>query len=296
MKTKFLCLLPIIALAACNNTVEPKEEKTIYHILGKEKSSYIEWFFSDIESIIPYHYKTYPTNVEGVQHVSTRSMEDNTFVLKNDNKVRLHDEYSLDYGDNTTTLSLTRTAQVVTNHQAAPSRYLEGEDVASTTNTYTYTLQTARPIELIRPAIQECNAIPMCYYENFEIEWTPDYDNENGVVIVAEWTGVTISEPMQSVSVVGVDVVDDTGLAILDTDIFTDMPDGALVNMWLIRGNLITITGDGGDVNLQDIQESSPEVLYLLLSQHPELPLQMQPYVFGSAAVTTFSFFLIREL
>ena len=186
---------------------------------------------------------------------------------------------------------------MVNNSQAAPRRFLNGDEATgSSTNTYTYTLQTAQPIGLIRPYIHECNAIPLCYYDNFEIEWTPDYDNENGVVIVVEWKGVTISESMQDVSVVGVDVVDDTGLATINTDIFADMPDGALVNMWLIRGNLITITGGDGEVYLQDIPECSPQVLDSLISQHPELPLQMQPYVFGSAAVTTFSFFLIREL
>lgn len=300
MKAKTLFLLPFVILVACgsneiSNGTEDKHEKK-YNLLNKGAATYLDWYLSDMESFVPYIFRQYPSDAEGSSKVYDRYYEENTYALKNDISVRIHDEYALESDSKTTTLHLTRTAKVLKNETAqnAPKRFND-EDESVSTHTYTYSLQTVQPINLIRPVIDICDAIPFCYYDNFEIEWSPDYNNDNGVVVIAEWTGVTLNDPTQG-TIVGIDIVEDTGLAVINTDIFTGMPDEALVNLWLIRGNLITINGDEEEIHLQDIQYDSPEVLTELLNQHPELLLQLQPYMFGTGAVSKFSFILVREL
>ena len=71
---------------------------------------------------------------------------------------------------------------------------------------------------------------------------------------------------------------------------------GALVDLWLIRANIITVNGIDGEILLSDIVENSPDVIVDLLTEHPELGLQLQPFMFASGAVKQFPFFLIREL
>ena len=141
----------------------------------------------------------------------------------------------------------------------------------------------------------------MCYYDGFKVNWTGDFTNDNGVIVIAEWNGVTMYDPAQDVSIINVDIVEDTGEAILNTHLFDEMPDEALVNLWLIKGNLLTITGvdiNSGEHNitLEDAAQLPPEVLDELLSSSSEALLQLQPFMFGTGAVTGFSFFLIREL
>ena len=118
----------------------------------------------------------------------------------------------------------------------------------------------------------------------------------NGVVIIAEWNGVTLNSPSEDISIVCADLVDDTGIVTLNTGMFEGMPDLALVNLWFIRANLLTITENGSEVSLQDAMEYSPEEFAALLENHPELYIQLQPFMFGSGAVSVFSFYLVREL
>lgn len=297
MKAKTLLLLPIVLLMACTkSTDEPiNNAKAKYNILFKGESPYLEWYSNAGESFLSCDMKL---NGEQDGEITERAnrTEDNTFTLKNGVKIRVHDEYKIQRNDQETSLELTRSTKVLSDNPKATRRITLDGNQDSVVNTYNYTLQTALPITLIRPENDPCNSIPMCYYDNFIIEWNADVQNENGVIVIAEWNGVTMHGPSQGVSLANVDLIDDSGLATLSTDLFENMPDGALVDLWLIRANIITVNGIDGEILLSDIVENSPDVIVDLLTEHPELGLQLQPFMFASGAVKQFPFFLIREL
>lgn len=98
------------------------------------------------------------------------------------------------------------------------------------------------PIKIIRPNATECDPMPFCYYENLEIEWNAAEDNENGVIIIAEWNGSNAYYNVTDyTSIITADVVEDNGVAVLSNEFFTDMPHGALVNLWVIRATFAEV-------------------------------------------------------
>lgn len=305
MKAKILLLLlPIIALVACNSE-EPTQNSNpvssaVQNILFKKNSPYLDWYYSNMESFVSYSLKMYPQDTIGKQRNRATRAEDNTITLSDDIKVLLHDDYEFTNSEGKTSIQLTRSATLINGNSNAPKRMIaeDGNSHPETpvVHTYTYDIQAAQPINIIRPGIDNCNPIPMCFFQDFEIEWNADPSNENGVIIIAEWNGCTIYNPAQPVSIANVDLVEDTGTAVLNTDLFTGMPDEALVNLWLIRGNLITISEDNNEISISEMAEQHPETLEELFTENPELLIELQPFAFGSGAVTSFSFFLIRNL
>lgn len=308
-KKSFILIALAIVLAACNAN-EPNKTNNdnsissmVYNVIFKGKSPYLDWLYTDMESFVSYTVKSYPQDTIGHTYSKVTRAEDNTLTLSEDKKIRIHDEYFFKEEGDKTTIQLTRTANLVGKDNKVPQRKTVlgkqgsmASEGAPITHTYVYEIRTAQPIELIRPEIDLCNVMPLCYYENFEIEWNEDYDNPNGVVIIAQWNGPTIYGPAQNTSVTNVDIVEDTGIAVLNTDLFEGMPDEALVSLWLIRGNLLTIIEDEIPVSIEDLAQESPEVLEELLANNPELLIQLQPFMFGTGAVASFSFFLIRNL
>lgn len=296
MKAKTLLLLPIILLAACTkSTNEPANPvKSKFNILFKGQSPYLDWYSNSGESFLSCHLLL---NGEKDGEIIERAnnTEDNTYTLKDDLKIRVHDTYVMQRGEKETSLQLTRSTKVLSPNTNASRRIVQNHQ-DSITHTYTYTLQTATPIILINPEEDPCNPIPMCYYDDFFVEWNEDPLNTNGMIILAEWNGVTMNGPSQGISIANVELVDDIGYAYLNTNLFQDMPDGALVDLWFIRGNIITINGGDGEIELNGALANYTPEIPGLLSEYPELGLQLQPFMFASGAVKQFSFFLIREL
>lgn len=98
------------------------------------------------------------------------------------------------------------------------------------------------PIKIIRPNATECDPMPFCYYEKLEIEWNAAEDNENGVIIIAEWNGSNAYyDVTDHTCIITADVVEDNGAAVLSNEFFTDMPHGALVNLWVIRATFAEV-------------------------------------------------------
>lgn len=104
-----------------------------------------------------------------------------------------------------------------------------------------FSLQVPQRIYITSPSASECDRIPLCYFEELQVCWNPDFDNEIGVVIMVEWKGVLIQEDSQDEYVRNIDIVEDTGCAVLDNEMFDDMPDGALVTLTLLRGDIIVV-------------------------------------------------------
>ena len=247
MKRKNLFLLSFIVLMASCTSPEPRDSKEkhvspIYTLIYQGHSPYVEWLNSDMEAFISYTLKLYPQDTGGQLCEHVRGTEDNTIVLKDNSRLRLHDKYKIVNEGKETKLELTRSYSLLPESSNAPKR-LSANSQDNNYYTYYYSINTVFPLELISPAIDPNTPLPMCYYDGFKVNWTGDFTNDNGVIVIAEWNGVTMYDPAQDVSIINVDIVEDTGEAILNTHLFDEMPDEALVNLWLIKGNLLTITG-----------------------------------------------------
>ncbi len=305
MKTKLLFLLAMVSLIACNPNAPEKGSKnpitSQYNIVYKGNSPYLDWFFSDQEAFMSISCLIHPQDREQKHLERVRRAEDNTITLEDGTKILLHDDYKLEDKGDSTTLNLTRTASVISESSNGPKRIKANYDFSGSYN-YSYSIHTMEPMYIIKPAICDTNPIPECYYDNFIVQWPGDLANinDNGVVVVAEWHGVTMYEPSQDVFVANVDIVEDSGQAVLNPDLFDNIPNEALVTLWLIRGTAITIhaeTANGEtEILLRDALNGPPEFFEELVSSNPDILLNLQPFMLGSGAVTAFSFFLIRDL
>lgn len=96
-------------------------------------------------------------------------------------------------------------------------------------------------VEITAPAIEtEEELYPYCFYDNFRLAWNADEKNENGLVVMVEWLGTTLSQSDDSNQYVrNIDVIEvDNGEAILDNRLFENIPDKALAYITLLRGNI----------------------------------------------------------
>ncbi len=282
MKAKlyFISLLTVL-FTACKDTnvVGNETNAPKYKILCKKASPYIDWYLKKTESVIQYSYTNSPLQIFEC------NTQDNTLMLTNKVGIRMHDSYSISNNEQTTTFSFTREASTL-------------EHDSSVTNLTTVEIHTVEPIVFIQPSTDECNCIPLCYYEDMQIEWNQDPDNTNGIVIVVEWNGITMNGQTGQGPLANIDIIDDTGIAILNNDLFDGIPDEALVNVWLLRANIVTIDYEG-EITLQELlemTEGDPDLIQTYLEENPEFLTLLQTTVVGTGAVAVLPMYLIRNL
>ncbi len=84
----------------------------------------------------------------------------------------------------------------------------------------------------------------------------------------------------------------------MDNAIFEGMPDEALVNLWLLRANIVTVEEIGVGY-IDDVIQwgmEDPDLVAELLEDEPELLTDLQTMTVATGAVALLSFYLIREL
>jgi len=98
-------------------------------------------------------------------------------------------------------------------------------------------------VEILSPRVDtERDILPYCFYRNFILEWNADPNNENGLVVAVEWNGGDIFGKRYGEYVINADILpNDNGRAILDNRLFDRIPQGAIANLILIRGNIEVI-------------------------------------------------------
>jgi hypothetical protein len=221
-----------------------------------------------------------------------------------DNKVgiTIADTYKMDTtSKNKTIFNIQRDVTVISNRQEknVVSRLPERRLTASTG--FSMTVREAEPITILRPHAFEDQLIPQCYYEDMEIEWNPDYENHNGVVVIIEWNGIMLQgDNFNNTNVVGIDIVDDDGVATLSNQIFDDIPDGALVNLWLLRGNIVELIEDGQELGIDDLRHilegGTSNEIEEYLENNPDLMMQLQQTTVVCGSYACFTFYLVRNL
>lgn len=116
-------------------------------------------------------------------------------------------------------------------------------------------------IDINYPVASTTELQPLCPFDDLLVEWNKDENNENGVVIIVEWDGDMIGTPRQDRSIRTIDVVDDTGEAILNTELFKDMPDLAMISITILRGNIDIVELENSAVKICAASNSSVTVV-----------------------------------
>ncbi len=96
-------------------------------------------------------------------------------------------------------------------------------------------------VQITSPKIEsEEELYPYCYYKNFKLAWNADPENQNGLVVIVEWLGTTVSEDGDFNQFVrNIDVIkEDNGETTLNDKLFDNIPDRALAYVTLLRGNI----------------------------------------------------------
>lgn len=292
MKSKIFFFAAIaLAMVACEPN-EPESKTKDLDIIYKGQSPYIDLYNNGgMEQFILTSSLNLPNETNASKRNGVNRTEDVTITLKNDMKIRLHDDYVLKEEGTNTILQLTRTGTIL----GEPVNGIDSEEETFSV-TQTYDIQSVQPIELYSPVVDKYDPIPECSYDNFTLRWNAEQMNTNGIAVIAEWTGNTIFDSPQDAYIVNIDIVPDTGEAVLNPELFKNMPDEALVNIWLFRCDYKEIDGtEGSSVLFKDEQQKSQDAFKQLLSNNSDLLLQMRPFIFGSSALTGFSCFLRRE-
>lgn len=306
MKTKnIFAILLIVLLVSCQtNYPEDKqlqESKTNFPGLKiKEHVPIMEWLESKEETVIHYSFVDYPSGIcsKGVYY-PTRDA--NTIMLNDRLGIRIQDTCVIDDSQGKNICHVTRKYEVIDKEEDTslnqksmmPARIQRSDDFS-----FDFTTTAVDPITILSPQPTDCNPIPMCYYHLMDIKWTPDSHHPTQMMIITEWNGLNMDGTSVNTTVVHHMETDDDGVVTLNDNIFNGMPDGALVNIWLVRENIVTIYSSGNQItpgNLMDHIEHHPEELTVLIHDHPELLYQLYSteYVFG--AIAHLPIFLIRE-
>jgi hypothetical protein len=94
--------------------------------------------------------------------------------------------------------------------------------------------------------------------------------------------------------------VDDDGVATLSNQIFDDIPDGALVNLWLLRGNIVELIEDGQELGIDDLRHilegGTSNEIEEYLENNPDLMMQLQQTTVVCGSYACFTFYLVRNL
>ena len=309
MKAKIsIALLLSVFFWACNtNTPQSpdKPEEPSQNVQVEKCTSYMQWLLEDNEKIIQYSFCNGNSKDNPVFITVEKNMGDNTITLSDDIGLRFHDSYSVENKDNATVFHLNRKAFALKDTSSVSVKVQEhtrnlAPPLILGETSFDITLQTATPIYFIRPYSTDCNPIPLCYYDHMEIEWNPDNQNSTGVIAIAEWNGVLLNGFYGDTTVMHSYEMNDTGVGTLPNSIFNGMPDQALVNLWLIRANIITVTHEGHPVTVSNILQEinyNRDDFYRFITDHPEYIYYIShEFALASGAITLMPIYLIRNL
>lgn len=278
----------------------PSEQKNIQI---REHVPFVELFNRKGSSFVQFAFTDYPSS-KTQMHNFERNANGNTIMLTDKVGACLNDSYSVETQSGKAICHIKREARFFSTEMES----LDGSSIKKSPqnlqdDNYSLELDVVQtpvdPISILRPASTECNPIPMCYYDDMEIEWNADTQNPTKVVIIAEWNGLLMDGSSVNTSIVNYVIEEDDGLAVLgDENVFMDIPDEALVNIWLVRANVVTIDY-GGPVTMDDaitIVEEDPMKFNDCLEKNPEFiyDLVSTTLVYGAAA--HLPIYLIRNI
>lgn len=96
-------------------------------------------------------------------------------------------------------------------------------------------------VEITNPKVSNAEELmPTCYFDNFQLEWNADPNNEEGLIIIAEYFGNNVIPNNDTKEhIFNTDFIKiDNGSVTLNNDLFDGIPDLSIVHLILLRGNV----------------------------------------------------------
>lgn len=121
-------------------------------------------------------------------------------------------------------------------------------------------------IDINYPVASATELQPLCPYNDLLVEWNTDVNNNNGVAVIVEWDGDMVGSDKRAMSIRSIDVVADKGSAILNPELFKDIPDLAMINITLLRGNIDIVEIENTAVKIYAASNSS---IAIVLAKEP---------------------------
>lgn len=268
------CKLPLISLAlvalifSCNtNETESIEEIAIQETSIELKSSYN---LLDITPNVYHDYFKQTDHSAGFSSLKANSLAEHSIVQR----VNIEDEkktLSFSINDKKVNSFFKANKMSKTSSQNIYGKTISfkinvGNNSTKNRNKSTETgveMYVPDLVEITNPRIDnEDDLFPICYYEDFVLEWNADSNNEEGLVVIAEYFGNNaIPENSTNEHILNTDVIDiDDGYAVLNNDLFKDIPNLSIVHLILLRGNVA-------------IEEIEGELYKFYAESHVRLPI-----------------------
>ncbi|MDR3327904.1 MAG: hypothetical protein LBT04_07290 [Prevotellaceae bacterium] len=132
------------------------------------------------------------------------------------------------------------------------------------------TMYVPKIVHITNPNIEKSeDLLPYCYYKDFILGWNADSKNTNGLIVLVEWTGNDMFGKNYKQVVRNADIIEhDDGKALLNNALFDDIPQGALVKLMLIRGNVTQIENyieKNGETEMINLFAASQAILPFIL-------------------------------
>jgi len=107
----------------------------------------------------------------------------------------------------------------------------------------TVTMYVPELVEISSPKVETSkDLMSYCFYKDFVLKWNTDLKNENGLVVVVEWSGMYVTGQKENKYVRNIDVItDDNGSTTLKNEIFNGIPENAIAFITLLRGNIAIV-------------------------------------------------------
>lgn len=308
MKTKNIIALAIllaVVFSSCQtnnpeNNLDQNIKTNIPGLVIKEHVSIMDWLANKDEATIYYSFVDYPSGM-CTKGIYNQFQEAKTIMFNERLGIRMHDSCAIDNSQGKTICHVMRKCEVVDKEREEsldpqifrmPKGTKQNEYFS-----FDFTISEVSPIYIQNPKPTPCNPIPMCYYHQMDIMWNPDSNNPTRMMIVTEWNGLNMDGASADTTIIHHLETKDDGIVTLDDDIFNGMPDGALVNIWLVRENIVMIHLEGEEKTWEEIIkriEYKPEDLYTFTHNNPEYTYSY-PVYYEFGAIAHLPIFLIKE-
>lgn len=234
-------------------------------------------------------------------HICKWNTAPNTMMLSENVGVRIQDEFVTENVQGKNICHIRRNAYVVSSEQGEDStnnaKKIQTRTQEEPTLEIDIETSPVDPIYILNPYSTDCNPIPMCYYHAMDVEWNADLTNPTQVIIITEWNGLKMDGSSIDTTVIHHTITSDDGLCTLNDNMYADMPDEALVNIWLIRANVVTVYYDG-PISINDVREiihNDPTKLDKFFYRNPEFLYSLETTMLVYGAVTHLPIYLIRN-
>lgn len=279
MKNRILIAGIMLVFLACNEEVDKVEKTSISEqdkkefkgttsILFTGNSVYGKFFDENVEREVAYYSRKSNVNerdligINTLTQAQTRNSSSKSFPVlingvdlneigmpvktKSENATALKDNLFENFFGKQVTFSVNKSNETRSSSSSQ-------EDMAS--------LYIPHIIDIIYPVASKTELQPLCPHDDLLVEWNKDEQNPNGVVVMVEWDGDILGQDSRDESVRTIDVVEDTGQVILKKEMFEGMPDFAMINITILRGNIDIVELENTAVKLYAVSNSSISVI-----------------------------------